>query len=134
MAYNRLNRFLTSFIEHSSTEHAYLVKDKLMLERILDMELQAPLDKGIFFNDDSKSFTTALLYGVEWSLLLFDLLLFAVIDMAATNYILAAVITYFGDVLIVAVRDTLGKKNLARKTLVHERFLIWVRGSAVTLQ
>ena len=124
MAYNRLNRFLTSFIEHSSTEHAYLVKDKLMLERILDMELQAPLDKGIFFNDDSKSFTTALLYGVEWSLLLFDLLLFAVIDMAATNYILAAVVTYFGDVLIVAVRDTLGKKNLARKTLVHERFLI----------
>ena len=122
--YSTLNRFLTSFVEHSSTEFDYVVKDKLLLERILDMELQSPMDKGFFYKDDTKSFTRALLYGAEWSLLLFDILLFAVIDMAASNYVLAAVITYFVDMIIITARDSLGKKNLARKTLVHERFLI----------
>ena len=88
------------------------------------MELTPPIDKGFFYKDDTKSFTSALLYGAEWSLLLFDILLFAVVDMAASNYILSAVITYFVDIIITTARDSLGKKNLARKTLVHERFLI----------
>ena len=119
-----MNKFLTSFIEHSTTELDYVVKDKLMLEKVLDMELQAPLDKAFFYTDSGRSFTSNLLYGVEWSLLLFDILFFALIDMAASNYILAAVLTYFVDILIVTARDSFGKKNLARKTLVHERFLI----------
>lgn len=124
IAYSTLNKFLASFVEHSSTEFDYVVRDKLLLERILDMEIKMPLEKGFFYKDDRKSFTQVLLYGVEWSLLLFDLFMFAIIDMAASNYILAALITYFVEVFIVTARDTLGKKNLARKTLVHERFLI----------
>lgn len=119
-----MNKFLTSFIEHSSTDFDYMVKDKLLLENILDMELQAPMETAFFYKDDTKSFTSALLYGVEWSLLLFDILLFAVVDMAASDYILAAVVTYFVEIIISTARDSLGKKNLARKTLVHERFLI----------
>ena len=102
----------------------YTVRDKLLLERILDAELQGTLDKGIFYNDDGKSFTNMLLYGVEWSLLVFDILFFAIVDLASTNFTLAAVLTYFADAVIVEVRDSLGKKNLARKTLVDERFLI----------
>lgn len=124
LAYSTMNKFLTSFIEHSSTEFDYVVKDKLLLESVLDMELQPPFEKGFFYKDDTKSFTRTLFYGVEWSLLLFDLLLFAVVDMAATDYVLAAIITYLADLIIITARDTLGKKNLARKTLVHERFLI----------
>ena len=124
IAYSTLNKFLASFVEHSSAEFDYTVKDKLLLERILDMELTSPLEKGFFYKDDTKSFTSALLYGVEWSLLLFDMFMFAVVDMAATSYVLAALLTYFMDVLILTARDTLGKKNVARKTLVHERFLI----------
>eukprot|EP00795_Rhopilema_esculentum_P008416 gene8416-14397_t len=124
VAYSTMNKFLTSFIEHSTTELDYVVKDKLMLEKLLDMELQAPLDKAFFYKDSGRSFTSNLLYGVEWSLLLFDILFFALIDMAASNYILAAVLTYFVDILIATARDSFGKKNLARKTLVHERFLI----------
>jgi len=124
LAYSTLNKFLASFVEHSSSDFDYMVKDKLLLERLLDMELTPPIEKGFFYKDDTKSFTSALLYGAEWSLLLFDIFLFAIVDMSASNYILAAAITYFVDIVIITVRDSFGKKNLARKTLVHERFLI----------
>ena len=80
---------------------------------------------GFFYNDDSRTFTDILLYGQEWSLLILNLLWFLVIDwLSDWNIILAATVTYFLDILIVMVRDTLGKKNIARKTMVDEKFLI----------
>ena len=80
---------------------------------------------GFFYNDDSRTFTDILLYGQEWSLLILNLLWFLVIDWLSNwNIILAATVTYFLDILIVMVRDTLGKKNIARKTMVDEKFLI----------
>lgn len=80
---------------------------------------------GLFYNDDSRTFTDILLYGQEWSLLILNLLWFLVIDWLSNwNIILAATATYFLDILIVMVRDTLGKKNIARKTMVDEKFLI----------
>ena len=80
---------------------------------------------GLFYNDDSRTFTDILLYGQEWSLLILNLLWFLVINWLSNwNIILAATATYFLDILIVMVRDTLGKKNIARKTMVDEKFLI----------
>lgn len=80
---------------------------------------------GLFYSDDSRTFTDILLYGQEWSLLILNLLWFLVIDWLSNwNIILAATATYFLDILIVMVRDTLGKKNIARKTMVDEKFLI----------
>ena len=81
---------------------------------------------GLFYNDDSRTFTDILLYGQEWSLLLLNLLWLLVIDWLSNwNIILAATVIYFLDILIVMVRDSLGKKNIARKTMVDEKFLIW---------
>ena len=80
---------------------------------------------GIFYNDDGRAFTDILLYGQEWSLLIFNLLFFIVVDwMSSWNSILAAVCAYFIDIIIVSLRDSFGKKNLASKTMVDERFLI----------
>ena len=81
---------------------------------------------GLFYNDDSRTFTDILLYGQEWSLLLLNLLWLLVIDWLSNwNIILAATVIYFLDILIVMVRDSVGKKNIARKTMVDEKFLIW---------
>lgn len=80
---------------------------------------------GLFYNDDSRTFTDILLYGQEWSLLLLNLLWLLVIDWLSNwNIILAATVIYFLDILIVMVRDSVGKKNIARKTMVDEKFLI----------
>ena len=124
-AYRSINRFLTAFIDHSLRDLDYLVKDKLLLERIFDMEMaEAPVDKAVFYNDDGRSFNSVLFYGNEWTLLLFDVLLFAIVDLIATDYVLAGFLTYLIDRLVTHLRDSFGRRNLARKTLVDERFLI----------
>ena len=104
----------------------YLVRDKLLFEHILNMELKElpPLDKAVFYNDDGRSFNSILFYGNEWTLMLFDLLMFAFVDSLAQDFVLAGVITYLVTKALIILRDSFGRKNLTRKTLVDERFLI----------
>ena len=80
----------------------------------------------IFFlaADQGFDFDSLLFYGSGWALFLFDLLIFAVVDLLAESYVLAAVVTLVVSWLVRMVRDSLGRRNLGRKTLVDERFLI----------
>ena len=125
-AYNTLNRFLSAFIDHSLKDLDYLVRDKLLFERILNMELKEvpPPDKAIFYNDDGRSFNSILFYGNEWTLMFFDLLVFATMDLIYPNFVFAGVMAYLFSKGLTIARNTFGRKNLTRKTLVDERFLI----------
>jgi meckelin len=124
-AYSSVNRFLTAFIDHSLRDDDYAVRNKLLFERILDLELgELPQDKAVFYNDDSRSFTNVFFFGHEWTLLLWELLFFTIVDYAALDFVLAGVLTYLQSRILKSVREILGKKNLAKKTLVDERFLI----------
>ncbi|XP_038664961.1 meckelin isoform X1 [Scyliorhinus canicula] len=123
-AYNTTNKFLGSFIDHAIHDMDYIVQDKLLLERIIGMELHEPIDKTIFYNDEKLSFTDVLYYGNESTLLIFDTLFFCVVDLAAQNFILAAFLTYVQQKVIQFIRLAIGRKNLAIKTLVDERFLL----------
>ncbi|KAL7984184.1 hypothetical protein Chor_002754 [Crotalus horridus] len=105
-------------------EMDYIIKDKLLLERLLGMEFMEPMEKSIFYNDEGHSFSNILYYGNETTLLIFDMLFFAIVDMAAQNFVLAAVLTYLQQEIFRFIRNTVGQKNLASKTLVDERFLI----------
>ncbi|KAM6171620.1 meckelin isoform 1-T1 [Erethizon dorsatum] len=123
-AYHAMNKFLGSFIDHVHKEMDYFIKDKLLLERILGMEFMEPMEKSIFYNDESYSFSSMLYYGNEATLLIFDLLFFSVVDLACQNFILAAFLTYLQQEIFRFIRNTVGQKNLASKTLVDQRFLI----------
>ncbi|NXW16104.1 MKS3 protein, partial [Circaetus pectoralis] len=123
-AYNTMNKFLNSFIDHVHKEMDYIVKDKLLLERILGMEFMEPLEKSIFYNDEGHSFSDVLYYGNETTLLIFDILFFSIVDLASQSFVLAAILTYLQQEIFRFIRNTLGQKNLASKTLVDERFLI----------
>ncbi|KAM6373257.1 LOW QUALITY PROTEIN: meckelin [Alca torda] len=123
-AYNTMNKFLSSFIDHVHKEMDYIVKDKLLLERILGMEFMEPIEKSIFYNDEGDSFSDVLYYGNETTLLIFDILFFSIVDLASQSFVLAAILTYLQQEIFRFIRNTLGQKNLASKTLVDERFLI----------
>ncbi|KFP71627.1 Meckelin, partial [Acanthisitta chloris] len=116
-AYNTMNKFLSSFIDHVHKDMDYIVKDKLVLERILGMEFMEPIEKSIFYND-------VLYYGNETTLLIFDILFFSIVDLASQSFVLAAILTYLQQEIFGFIRNRLGQKNLAAKTLVDERFLI----------
>uniref|UniRef100_A0A8B9IZV2 Transmembrane protein 67 n=1 Tax=Amazona collaria TaxID=241587 RepID=A0A8B9IZV2_9PSIT len=123
-AYNTMNKFLSSFINHAHKEMDYIVKDKLLFERILGMEFMEPIEKSLFYSDEGQSFSDVLYYGNETTLLIFDILFFSVVDLASQSFVLAAILTYLQQEMFRFIRSTLGQKNLASKTLVDERFLI----------
>ncbi|XP_072548358.1 meckelin [Salminus brasiliensis] len=123
-AYHTMNRFLGSVIDHAHREMDYIVKDKLLFERIIGMEFIEPMDKSIFYNDDSYSFANVLFYGNEATLLIFDTLFFCVVDLGSQNFVLATVLTYLQQLIFRLIRNVLGRRNLVTKTLVDKRFLI----------
>ncbi|XP_020565832.1 meckelin isoform X3 [Oryzias latipes] len=123
-AYNTMNHFLASVIDHAHPEMDYIVKDKLTLERVIGMEFLEPIDKSIFYNDERHSFSDVLFYGNEATLLIFDTLFFCVVDLGSQNFVLAAVLTYLQQAMFRFIRNTLGRRNLVNKTLVDQRFLI----------
>ncbi|XP_067093967.1 meckelin [Osmerus mordax] len=123
-AYHTMNRFLGSIIDHAHRDMDYIVKDKLLLEKVVGMEFMEPIDKSIFYNDESHSFSDVLFYGNEATLLIFDTLFFCVVDLGAQSFTLAAVLTYLQQMIIRLIRNAFGRRNLANKTLVDQRFLI----------
>ena len=78
----------------------------------------------IYTADPGFNFDSLLFYGSGWALFQFDLFVFAVVDLLAESYVLAAVITFIVAWSVRLLRDFLGRRNLGKKTLVDERFLI----------
>ncbi|XP_070809226.1 meckelin-like [Pituophis catenifer annectens] len=122
--YHALNWFLVSFLEHRYKDMDYIVKDKFFSERIMDLEFQEPGDFSILYNDDGALFSRTLFYGHELLLLLFETLLFCAVDFGAQNFVLSTIVTFVVQKLVQMVRDALGRRNLAEKTLVDKQFLI----------
>ncbi|KAK6185155.1 hypothetical protein SNE40_007450 [Patella caerulea] len=123
-AYTSMNKFLGAYIDHSVKDLDYKIIRKGIIENIMDTEFQDSLDQGILYNDNGHSFDQVLLFGNEITLILFDILFFCMVDHIATNFVLAGIITYLATELVTMIRVAGGKRNLARKTLVDERFLI----------
>ncbi|XP_005937636.1 meckelin isoform X1 [Haplochromis burtoni] len=123
-AYQAMKHFLGCVIDHAHSDMDYIVKDKLMFESVIGMEFLEPTEKSIFYNDEAHTFSNVLYYGNEATLLIFDTLFFCVVDLGSQSFVLAAVLTYVQQVIFRFLRNSLGRKNLANKTLVDERFLI----------
>ncbi|XP_010778195.1 meckelin-like [Notothenia coriiceps] len=122
--YQTMNHFLGSVIDHAHPDMDYIVRDKLMFERVIGMEFLEPSEKSIFYNDEAHTFSDVLFYGNEATLLIFDTLFFCVVDLGSQSFVLAAVLTCVQQIIFRLIRNTLGRKNLVNKTLVDERFLI----------
>uniref|UniRef100_A0A1A8RIA0 Transmembrane protein 67 n=2 Tax=Nothobranchius rachovii TaxID=451742 RepID=A0A1A8RIA0_9TELE len=123
-AYNTMNHFLGSVIDHGHPDMDYAVRDKLMMERVIGMEFMEATDKSLFYNDEAHSFSDVLFYGNEATLLIFDTLFFCVVDLGSQSFVLAAVLTYVQQTIFRFIRNSLGRRNLINKTLVDQRFLI----------
>ena len=114
------------FLEHALRDLDFEVREKMFLETVLDIEFQEGLaaEKAIFYSDNGHSFDSVLLYGNEFSLIVFEVLVFSFVDLFTADYLISALITYIVTNLISILRYTLGKRNLATKTLIDKRFLI----------
>jgi meckelin len=61
--------------------------------------------------------------GAEWDLVLWNILVYCLVDHFTSNHVYAALTTYLLDLVLVVVRTEWGANNVAAKTLVDDRFL-----------
>ncbi|XP_059473104.1 meckelin [Neocloeon triangulifer] len=123
-AYDTMNKFLAAFFQHAIRELDYEIKEKAFLEKLLDIELADSTDKAILYADDGSSFDRVLFHGAEFTLFSFDLALFCCSEMIFADFLLAAITTALAAKTLIVLRQIGGRNNVARKTLVDERFLI----------
>jgi len=77
---------------------------------------------SILFGVKMKELAQVLLCGVEYDLLLFEILLYSVVDLAG-NTPVSLLVTFIVGKLLKIIRAQWGQKNLSNKTLVDGRFL-----------
>ena len=96
LGYTHLSKLITSFIDRSLDEVDYTILDKLLLERILDIEIRdPPVGKGLLYQDKGQSFENVFCYGNEWLLFLWDILLVIVLDCLQKNFAFSALLAWF---------------------------------------
>ncbi len=70
------------------------------------------------------SFIRTTIQGIEWELFYFFMLVFFAMERATHNTYAALFIAYIVDAIFLNVRAYFIKRNLARKTLIDDRFMI----------
>jgi meckelin len=78
----------------------------------------------VLLTDNGHSFDRVLFYGQELTLLTFDIILFSFVEALCESYLLAGCVTAVSCYMLGVCRKIGGRKNLAKKTLIDERFLI----------
>ncbi|XP_059621814.1 meckelin [Phlebotomus argentipes] len=126
LTYYSINRFFGAFIDHALKDLDYIVKEKTILEKLLNCEFEAILseNKGIFYVDNAHSFDEVLFYGSEQLFFQFELILFTFIVGISHNFLLAIILVGIVYKLLKFIMNLSTKHNLAKKTLIDKRFLM----------
>ncbi|CAG9329728.1 unnamed protein product [Blepharisma stoltei] len=120
---NKFKTYITDVIRNNKSQ----VLEKTPVQRFLSMpptDMASFVGMPFFYRDIAMGFENIFFMGREFSLLLLDILIFDLIDIAAQNIYIAALVTYVFSKIVVWFRQDLGERNLSRKTLVDRRFLI----------
>jgi meckelin len=80
--------------------------------------------QSIFHPATVPALASTLFYGQEYTLLIFFILLYSIVDAAGGNTPTAVLVTFFVHRAIEIARAMLGQRNIANKTLVDNRFLL----------
>eukprot|EP00741_Cyanophora_paradoxa_P020949 tig00021319_g20224.t1 len=124
-AYQKLNKDLVAFIDEFQSLHRSQIREKTLFEKLLPVPPEMELTKDpIFYFDRGQSWRRTIFEGAEYDLLILNILVYTVIDFATTNTPVAVVVTYFVEWALNYLRDHFGTRNIARKALIDEKFLV----------
>ena len=123
-AWKKMTKFLQDFVENEAKRT--IITNQSFLEKLL---LQPPAlaisnQPSIFIPDPHFQYCRLLFLGRETDLLLFNILTYSVVDLWFSNTAASILITYLLNLAITWFRQSLGQANIAKKTLIDERFLI----------
>ncbi|KAH8381804.1 hypothetical protein KR009_000282 [Drosophila setifemur] len=145
IAYASVNRFFCAFIDHAIKDMDYIIKEKSFVEQLLNCEIDNYItesgltsinpynqlfnkeflpDKGTFYIDDSYSFSRVLLLGNHLHIFVLELLILLSIFLLTSNHLIAAAGACVFNMLLRHVFRLWVRRNVSRKTLIDERFLL----------
>ncbi|KAH7476701.1 Meckelin [Phytophthora ramorum] len=123
----QLRDFLKAFVENQNDRFRWRIyRAHTCLTRFLDIPPDMSFSKqSLFLSDTNSKFARAsLLLGIENDLMLLDLLCFCLFDLWISNHAISAIATYGLHTMMLSARAYVGRRNIARNTLVDSRFLI----------
>ena len=124
-AYHNINAYLqTSVVDEVVTRYSSEVKPPSLVHKLIGMPPKKFKEHPVLIRDSSQLFSRVLFYGIEYDLVIFDLLIFIMWDLIFHDVFIAALLTYVVAHALMELRTTWGGSNIAKKTLVDERFLV----------
>ncbi|KAH8278945.1 hypothetical protein KR018_011599 [Drosophila ironensis] len=126
IAYASVNRFFCAFIDHAIKDMDYIIKEKSFVEQLLNCEIDNYIteNKGTFYIDDSYSFSRVMLLGNHLHIFVLELLLLLSLYLLTTSVLVAAAGACVFNMLLRHVFRVWVRRNVSRKTLIDERFLL----------
>eukprot|EP00814_Leptocylindrus_danicus_P000666 CAMPEP_0116009804 /NCGR_PEP_ID=MMETSP0321-20121206/3640_1 /TAXON_ID=163516 /ORGANISM="Leptocylindrus danicus var. danicus, Strain B650" /LENGTH=938 /DNA_ID=CAMNT_0003478815 /DNA_START=538 /DNA_END=3354 /DNA_ORIENTATION=- len=135
----QLNNFLQSFVEQTPKPHReglrFLIRQKSTIEYIFggissgasnnqtgDSPCVLRPDKQAYLKD--YGFLSSTLMGIEYDLLIHDVLIFNFSDLLFGNPAINILLTYLVHVGRIQLRKRFGQAHLCRRSLIDNRFLI----------
>ncbi|XP_002072185.3 meckelin [Drosophila willistoni] len=126
IAYASVNRFFCAFIDHAIKDMDYIIKEKSVAEKLFNCEIENYLteNKGTFYIDDSYSFSRLLLLGNHMDIFVLEILLLLSLFLLSGNLLISAAAACGFNMLIRHIFRFWVRRNVSRKTLIDERFLL----------
>lgn len=121
--YNYLNKSLCSFFAAEESPYTYSVQKSTIPEKILGWGPQVGKESVLTIQNDY-SYRQSLFQGVEWTLNIMYLLLFAGIEMETRSPAIAAFIVFIVDLIFMASYSRSARINFARKAILDVHYII----------
>lgn len=122
-----LSKLLKEYIENVVSEKEKYIKHKTYFQRFFDYpptNMDTLEGTPIFLRDPDLGFQKIFYCGNEFSILLIDISIYEMWDIIFGNTLVAIVMTYISIRALVYFRLWLGERNISKKTLINQRFLI----------
>ena len=132
----QISKYLKGFVNQSEAgpNLRRIWQEKTYLQRFFDVpwdfqdmeqSQSSTSNTGIVVmaGDPEYKVESVLFRGQEWNLILWDMLVYTLFDMVTESPTIAALITSFFWLILNYIRTELGSRNIARSTMVDDRFL-----------
>uniref|UniRef100_A0A158QLM6 PKD_channel domain-containing protein n=1 Tax=Haemonchus placei TaxID=6290 RepID=A0A158QLM6_HAEPC len=124
-AREQINTLFREFIDHSTADMDYTIRDRSFAEALLDTELNDTSQIGNFLRDPSEvGFSSCFLYGREWAHFSFEAMLFVLLYISLDSLTFAAAIVFCFTHGLIGITSLLCKNHFVKSSLVDHRFLI----------
>jgi len=119
-----INTNLKGFVKKMQTTYNHKITEMTWMERVGFPPGRDDMEYAVFHRDNHGSWVKIFYEGIEHELLLFDIMLFGFWQVCLDSTMNSILLTYLTQKAMDLIRQELGSKNLARTTLVGERFFL----------